>query len=194
MITGVLRSKIDRLWDAFWSGGISNPLEVIEQITYLMFIKRLDDLQTLKENKANRTGKPIENPVYAGTRRSHDASIAPKANARQGERRRAADRLPRRRMAGRHTMPAPGQTPRVKQATYGSCRDGPTAASAHRPLLANTNLLSIAPSGVRTPRTGRSGCSHTSWRDHRTHTPNRRCDCFSSGFASLRVPVGCDLA
>lgn len=35
MITGELRSKIDRLWDAFWSGGISNPLEVIEQITYL---------------------------------------------------------------------------------------------------------------------------------------------------------------
>jgi type I restriction enzyme M protein len=65
VITGELRSKIDRLWDAFWSGGISNPLEVIEQITYLMFIKRLDDLQTLKENKSNRTGKPIENPVYA---------------------------------------------------------------------------------------------------------------------------------
>ena len=64
MITGELRSKIDRLWDAFWSGGISNPLEVIEQITYLMFIKRLDDLQTLEENKANRTGKPIQYPVY----------------------------------------------------------------------------------------------------------------------------------
>jgi type I restriction enzyme M protein len=65
VIRGELRSKVDRLWDAFWSGGISNPLEVIEQITYLMFIKRLDDLQTLEENKANRTGKPIENPVYA---------------------------------------------------------------------------------------------------------------------------------
>jgi type I restriction enzyme M protein len=64
VITGELRSKIDRLWDAFWSGGISNPLEVIEQITYLMFIRRLDDLQTLKENKENRTGQPIENPVY----------------------------------------------------------------------------------------------------------------------------------
>jgi type I restriction enzyme M protein len=45
MITGELRSKVDRLWDAFWAGGISNPLEVIEQITYLMFIRRLDDLQ-----------------------------------------------------------------------------------------------------------------------------------------------------
>ncbi|GEM31913.1 DNA methyltransferase [Nocardia neocaledoniensis NBRC 108232] len=64
MITGELRSKIDRLWDAFWSGGISNPLEVIEQITYLMFLKRLDELQTGKERKANRSGRPIENPIY----------------------------------------------------------------------------------------------------------------------------------
>ena len=45
VITGELKSKIDRVWDAFWSGGISNPLEVIEQITYLLFIRRLDDLQ-----------------------------------------------------------------------------------------------------------------------------------------------------
>lgn len=43
VITGELKSKIDRVWDAFWSGGISNPLEVIEQITYLLFIHRLDD-------------------------------------------------------------------------------------------------------------------------------------------------------
>ncbi|MGC5051796.1 type I restriction-modification system subunit M [Micromonospora sp. DT48] len=57
MITGELKSRIDRIWDAFWSGGISNPLEVIEQITYLLFIKRLDDLHTLEENKANRTGR-----------------------------------------------------------------------------------------------------------------------------------------
>ncbi|MEV4180620.1 class I SAM-dependent DNA methyltransferase [Streptosporangium canum] len=64
MIKGELRTKIDRLWDAFWSGGISNPLEVIEQITYLMFIKRLDGIQTSKERKANLTGKPIENPIY----------------------------------------------------------------------------------------------------------------------------------
>ena len=51
VITGELRSKIDRLWDAFWSGGISNPLEVIEQITYLMFLKRLDGTQTSKETQ-----------------------------------------------------------------------------------------------------------------------------------------------
>ncbi|MEU0638152.1 class I SAM-dependent DNA methyltransferase [Streptomyces albidoflavus] len=64
MITGELKSKIDRIWDAFASGGIANPLEVIEQITSLMFIRRLDDLQTAKENKANRTGRSIEQPIY----------------------------------------------------------------------------------------------------------------------------------
>jgi hypothetical protein len=52
MITGELKSKVDRIWDTMWSGGISNPLSVIEQLTYLLFIKRLDELQTLKEAKA----------------------------------------------------------------------------------------------------------------------------------------------
>ncbi|MCV7198650.1 type I restriction-modification system subunit M [Mycobacterium angelicum] len=56
MITGELKNKVDRVWDAFWSGGISNPLEVIEQITYLLFIRRLDDLDTLAEKKARITG------------------------------------------------------------------------------------------------------------------------------------------
>lgn len=64
MITGELKSKIDRLCDAFWSGGISNPLEVIEQITYLMFVRRLGDIQTSKERQSGRTGMPIRNPVY----------------------------------------------------------------------------------------------------------------------------------
>src|SRR5436190_2003764 len=64
MITGELKSKVDRIWDTMWSGGISNPLSVIEQLTYLLFIKRLDELQTLKENKAARTGKPIEDPIF----------------------------------------------------------------------------------------------------------------------------------
>lgn len=48
MLTGQLRSQIDKIWDAFWSGGISNPLEVIEQITYLLFLRRLIDL--LRDN------------------------------------------------------------------------------------------------------------------------------------------------
>lgn len=64
MITGEIKSQVDKVWNAFWTGGISNPLEVIEQITYLLFLKRLDENQTRAENKANRTGKPVENPVF----------------------------------------------------------------------------------------------------------------------------------
>ena len=64
MITGELKSKVDRIWDTMWSGGISNPLSVIEQLTYLLFIKRLDELHTLKEAKAARTKKPIEDPIF----------------------------------------------------------------------------------------------------------------------------------
>jgi len=64
VITGELKAKVDRIWDSFWSGGISNPLEVIEQITYLLFLRRLDDLQTLTEKKARVTGGVIEDPKF----------------------------------------------------------------------------------------------------------------------------------
>ena len=64
MLTGELRNQIDRIWDAFWSGGISNPLEVIEQITYLLFLRRLDDLHTLEENKSTTLKQPMERRVY----------------------------------------------------------------------------------------------------------------------------------
>lgn len=64
MIRGEIRKQVDQVWNAFWSGGIANPLEVIEQITYLLFIKRLDDLHTLADNKATRLGQPIENPMF----------------------------------------------------------------------------------------------------------------------------------
>ncbi|MCA9504780.1 MAG: N-6 DNA methylase [Spirochaetaceae bacterium] len=65
MITGEIKSKVDKIWDTMWSGGVSNPLSVIEQLTYLLFIKRLDEVHTLKEAKAARTGKPIEDPIFA---------------------------------------------------------------------------------------------------------------------------------
>ncbi len=74
VITGELKSKVDRVWDAFWSGGISNPLEVIEQITYLLYIptplyiRRLDELQTLAEGKARVTGT-IVNPKFTPDQR-----------------------------------------------------------------------------------------------------------------------------
>jgi type I restriction enzyme M protein len=64
MITGELKSQIDKVWEAFWTGGISNPLTVIEQMTYLLFIRRLDELHTAKEQKANLLKKPIEEPIY----------------------------------------------------------------------------------------------------------------------------------
>ncbi len=64
MITGDIKSQIDQIWNAFWSGGISNPLEVIEQITYLLFLRRLDDLHTLEENKSARLKKPMERRVF----------------------------------------------------------------------------------------------------------------------------------
>lgn len=65
MLTGALKSQIDRIWNAFWTGGVSNPISVVEQLSYLLFMKRLDDLHTLAEKKANRSGKPIENPIFA---------------------------------------------------------------------------------------------------------------------------------
>lgn len=64
MITGELKSKIDAVWNDFWSGGISNPMEVMEQLTYLLFIKGLDEQQTLAEAKANRTGEPVNDPIF----------------------------------------------------------------------------------------------------------------------------------
>lgn len=68
MLTGEIRGQVDRLWDAFWSGGIANPLEVIEQITYLLFLRRLDDLQTLEENKARRLGTPVQRQLFPAGR------------------------------------------------------------------------------------------------------------------------------
>lgn len=65
MITGELKSKVDAIWDTMWSGGVSNPLTVIEQLTYLLFIKRLDELHTLKERKVARTGGAIEDPIFS---------------------------------------------------------------------------------------------------------------------------------
>jgi len=52
----VLKSKIDQLWDKFWSGGIVNPLTAIEQITCLLFMKRLDDLDLKQQADADFTG------------------------------------------------------------------------------------------------------------------------------------------
>ena len=75
MITEELRNQVDRIWDAFWSGGISNPLEVIEQITYLLFLRRLDELQTLEETKARTLGQEaVERRIFPAGKDKHGRS------------------------------------------------------------------------------------------------------------------------
>jgi type I restriction enzyme M protein len=59
MITGALKSSIDKLWTEFWTGGITNPLTVIEQITFLMYARLLDMNETSDEKRSLRSGKPF---------------------------------------------------------------------------------------------------------------------------------------
>lgn len=79
MITGDLKNKVDRLWTTFWNNGISNPLTVIEQISYLLFIKRLDDEELAKEKRANRLGRPATDlrfsPKQQAMRWSHFKNV-----------------------------------------------------------------------------------------------------------------------
>lgn len=60
MITGELKGRINKLWEEFWTGGVTNPLTVIEQISFLMFARMLDITETRNEKKAARTGKPFK--------------------------------------------------------------------------------------------------------------------------------------
>lgn len=64
MITGAIKNQVGQIWNTFWSGGVSNPLSVIEQITYLLFAKRLDELHTAKESQANLLGETLDNPIF----------------------------------------------------------------------------------------------------------------------------------
>ena len=70
MITGELKSKVDKLWETFWSNGISNPISVIEQISYLLFIKRLDDEELKEERKLKRVGKRDKAPIFSADQQS----------------------------------------------------------------------------------------------------------------------------
>ena len=64
MLTGAVKNTVDGIWSDFWTGGVTNPITVIEQFTYLLFIKRLDDIQLVKEKKANRLDEEIEDPIF----------------------------------------------------------------------------------------------------------------------------------
>lgn len=64
MLTGEIRRQIDDIWNDFWTGGVSNPLAVIEQITYLLFIKRLDEIETVEEKKSAQLGTKMERRLF----------------------------------------------------------------------------------------------------------------------------------
>ena len=65
MVTGELKSKIDSLWEIFWTGGLTNPLDVIEQMTYLMFIHDLDESDNTHAKEAAMLGLPYKS-IFAG--------------------------------------------------------------------------------------------------------------------------------
>lgn len=65
MITGELKNRIDSLWDIFAAGGLVNPLDVVEQITYLMFIHDLDTTDTLRAKESAMLGLPYQS-IFAG--------------------------------------------------------------------------------------------------------------------------------
>ena len=67
MLNSTLKSSIGRLWDKFWSGGISNPLTAIEQISYLLFMKRLDEMDIKKKQDSEFTGESYK-PLFAGNK------------------------------------------------------------------------------------------------------------------------------
>ncbi|MBO6169640.1 MAG: SAM-dependent DNA methyltransferase [Bacteroidales bacterium] len=64
MITGEIKNRVDQIWDTFWTGGITNSLTILEQMTYLFFMKMLDDAQTDREAAAGIFGGHIDNPVF----------------------------------------------------------------------------------------------------------------------------------
>ena len=64
MITGQIKNQIDQIWDTFWTGGISNSIDILEQMTYLFFMKLLDDKQLNQEATAAIIGQPVSNPTF----------------------------------------------------------------------------------------------------------------------------------
>lgn len=64
MITGELKSKIDKIWDTIWTGGITSPITVLEQVTYLLFMKLIDDVEIKKEGNASALGIKYQSKVF----------------------------------------------------------------------------------------------------------------------------------
>ena len=64
MITGQIKSQIDQIWETFWTGGITNSITLLEQMTYLLFMKMLDDTQIRQESKARSLGTHVIDPMF----------------------------------------------------------------------------------------------------------------------------------
>ena len=64
MITGEIKNRIDQIWDTFWTGGITNSITILEQMTYLFFMKMLDDAQRNKEANASVFGATVKDPTF----------------------------------------------------------------------------------------------------------------------------------
>lgn len=64
MITGDIKNRIDSIWDTFWTGGITNSMDILAQMTYLFFMKMLDDAQRTKEANANAFGVAVKDPTF----------------------------------------------------------------------------------------------------------------------------------
>ena len=64
MITGEIKNRIDGIWDAFWNGGLTNSMTILEQMTYLFFMKMLDDAQKTKEANASIMGVAVKDPTF----------------------------------------------------------------------------------------------------------------------------------
>lgn len=64
MITGELKRQVDKIWDTLWTAGITSPVTVMEQITYLLFMKLLDDNQLARESNANAFGTAVQDPIF----------------------------------------------------------------------------------------------------------------------------------
>jgi type I restriction enzyme M protein len=130
-----LKALIAKLWDRFWSGGISNPLSAIEQITYLLFMKQLDELDLKREKDAEFTGEPYTSrfvgSFYLPSDRARAAELetpkpgesAADKKAREQELRRLAIDKATLRWSYLKQMPAAEMLPHVQQKVFPFIKD-----------------------------------------------------------------------
>jgi len=71
MLTGKLKNQVDEIWEAFWTGGITNPISVIEQFTFLLFIRRLDEIHTQREREATLLEAEVQNPIFNNAQKNY---------------------------------------------------------------------------------------------------------------------------